>query len=73
MSDMSGEGCDPIGKEWFRVAKEAPRADGEPVKRDQACRRAGVSFLLNVPPDRHGVIPKKSVDALMCPCKNAGV
>ncbi len=73
MSDVPGEGCDPIGKEWFRVAGDALRVDGEPVKHDQACRRAGVSFLLNVPPDRHGVIPKKSVDALMRLRKNAGV
>ncbi len=61
---MPGEVCDPIGKEWFWVPNDPPRSDE--ALRDQYldCRKRGVSLLLDVPPDRHGLMPDEHVQAL---------
>ncbi len=61
---MPGEVCDPIGKEWFWVEGDLPRPDAELAAQFEACRQRGVNFLLDVPPDRRGVIPDYSVAAL---------
>ena len=62
---MPGEVCDPIGKDWFWVAGDRPRPDDVLLKQFNACRAGGVNFLLDVPPDKHGLIPEETVAALM--------
>ncbi len=70
---MPGEVCDPIGKEWFWVEGDMPRADDALLRQYQLCRGRGVNFLLDVPPDKHGLIPDSSVQALNRLRKNAGM
>jgi alpha-L-fucosidase len=62
---IPGEVCDPIGKHWFYVEGDVPRADQELLEQFQACRARGVNFLLDVPPDKHGVIPQATVQSLL--------
>lgn len=62
---LPGEVCDPIGKEWFHVPGDEPRADAELAEQLHACMQREVNFLLDVPPDRRGLIPDSSVKALM--------
>jgi len=68
---MPGEVCDPIGKDWFWVAGDKPRSDEALLKQFHACRTGGANLLLDVPPDRHGVIPEETVAALVRLRKNA--
>jgi len=70
---LPGEVCDPIGKEWFWVKGDAPRPVADLAKQAKDCRARGVNFLLDVPPDTHGVIPEESVKALMQLKKEAGI
>jgi alpha-L-fucosidase len=70
---MPGEVCDPIGKEWFWVAGDAPRSDASLAKQWADCREGGVNFLLDVPPDQHGIIPEESVTTLMRLRKNVAL
>jgi alpha-L-fucosidase len=70
---MPGEVCDPLGKEWFYVPGDQPRPDKEVAEQLQACLKRKVNFLLDVPPDQHGLIPDSSVQALMRLRKNAGL
>jgi alpha-L-fucosidase len=62
---MPGEVCDPIGKEWFFVDGDKPRSDEELLGMYLVCRSRHTNLLLDVPPDKHGLIPKMHVDALM--------
>jgi len=70
---MPGEVCDPIGKDWFWVAGDKPRSDESLANQFHACRTGGVNLLLDVPPDKHGLIPDESVAALMRLRKNANI
>ena len=70
---MPGEVCDPLGKEWFWVDGDRPRDDKSLADQLQACRARGVNMLLDVPPDRRGLIPKESAEALVRLRKNAGI
>ena len=70
---LPGEVCEPIGKEWFHVEGDRPKADGKLAELVQACRGRGTNLLLDVPPDRHGRIPDSSVQALLRLRKNAGI
>ena len=70
---IPGEHCDPIGKEWFHVPGDLPRSDAELAKQFNQCRERGVNFLLNVPPNVHGLIPQAYVDALMRLRQNVGI
>ncbi len=70
---MPGEVCDPIGKEWFWVEGDKPRPDDQLLTQFNVCRSRGVNLLLDVPPDRHGVIPDEHVAVLMRLRKNAGI
>jgi len=70
---MPGEVCDPIGKNWFYVEGDLPRSDKELAEQFEACRARGVNLLLNVPPDKHGLIPDYYVQALQRLRKNAGI
>ena len=70
---MPGEVCDPIGKEWFWVVGDKPRSDEALLDQFNNCRKGNVNFLLDVPPDRHGLIPEETVAALMRLRKNANI
>lgn len=70
---LPGEVCDPIGKNWFFVEGDLPRADKELAEQFEACRAREVNLLLNVPPDKHGLIPDYYVQALRRLRKNAGL
>lgn len=61
---MPGEVSDPIGKEWFWVEGDMPRSDDSLARQFADCKARGVSLLLDVPPDRHGLIPDYSIKAL---------
>jgi alpha-L-fucosidase len=70
---IPGEVCDPIGKDWFWVEGDKPRPDEELLKQLQACRQRGANFLLDVGPDRHGLISDDYAQALVRLAKNAGL
>jgi alpha-L-fucosidase len=70
---IPGELCDPIGKEWFFVEGDNPRSDQALLDQFNACRQRGANFLLNVPPNKHGLIPQEHVEALMRLQKNAKI
>jgi alpha-L-fucosidase len=70
---MPGEVCDPIGKHWFYVPGDMARPDDQLAKQLEACRRGRVNLLLNVPPDKHGLIPDYYVKALMRLRKNVNL
>ncbi len=70
---MPGEHCDPIGKEWFYVSDDLPRPDEDLLNQFKLTRKTGVNFLLNVPPNKSGLISKKYVASLMRLRKNAGL
>jgi alpha-L-fucosidase len=70
---LPGEVCDPIGKQWFWVEGDRPRPAAELAGLLQVCRARGTNLLLDVPPDRHGVIPEASVEALMRLRRHAGL
>jgi len=70
---MPGEVCDPIGKDWFWVDGDVPRPDETLAEQYRACRAHGVNLLLDVPPDRRGIIPDHYVQALNRLRKNAGI
>jgi alpha-L-fucosidase len=67
---IPGEVCDPIGYEWFYKDDDTIRSDKELLGMRLICKTRKVNLLLDVPPDRRGVIPQKSVDGLMRLRKN---
>ena len=46
------------------MAGDKPRADDALAKQFETCRAGGANFLLDVPPDKHGLIPEETVAAL---------
>jgi alpha-L-fucosidase len=62
---LPGEVCDPIGRDWFFVEGDKPRSDEELARQLLESRARGANLLLDVPPDRHGLIPEEHVAALM--------
>jgi alpha-L-fucosidase len=70
---IPGEFCDSIKPSWWWVEGEEPRDDQKVLTQFRACRAAGVNFLLDAPPDNHGVIPQSTVDALVRLRRNAGI
>lgn len=62
---MPGEICDPIGKDWFYVPGDIPRPDAELGQKLTQAKARGVNLLLDVGPDKHGLIPSYHRDALM--------
>ena len=62
---IPAEVCDTIGQEWFWVEGDMPRSDEELLGMYLLTRSRGCNLLLDVPPDRHGLIPQASIDALM--------
>ncbi len=67
------EVCDTIGKEWFWVPNDPPRSDEQLLFTLQACQKRGVNLLLDVPPDKHGLIPDAYIQALLRLRKNANL
>lgn len=68
---MPGEVCDTIGKQWFFEEGDKPRPDEVLRKQFEQCRKRGANFLLNVPPDKHGLIPDDAIAALARLAKSA--
>lgn len=62
---MPGEVCEPIGREWFYTDSDQPRSDAELLGMYLATTSRGANLLLDVGPDRHGLIPQRYTDALM--------
>ncbi len=67
---LPGEVCDPIGKEWFYTDDDRPRSDAELLGMYLTTTSRGANFLLDVGPNRHGLIPERYVAALQRLRKN---
>jgi alpha-L-fucosidase len=67
---LPGEVCDPIGYDWFWVEEDTLRSDMELLGMRLIAKERGTNLLLDVPPDRHGIIPEETVSALMRLRKN---
>ncbi len=67
---LPGEVCDPIGKQWFYVEGDRPRSERELATFLVECRQRGANLLLDVPPNKHGLISDEHRDALMRLRKN---
>jgi alpha-L-fucosidase len=65
--------CDPIGKEWFCVEGDLPKPDDQLLAMLVECRKRGANLLLDVPPDKHGLIPDANRGALMRLRKSASL
>jgi len=61
---VAGECCATLGDTWFYSPQDKPRPDAVLADLYEGCRARGVNLLLNVPPDRHGVIPDMYIQAL---------
>jgi len=61
---MPGEVCDPIGREWFFTEADQPRSDEELLGMFLVSISRGANLLLNVGPDKHGLIPEKYIAPL---------
>jgi alpha-L-fucosidase len=61
---LPGEVCDPIGKEWFFTEEDQPRGDEELLGMYLTSISRGTNLLLDVGPDKHGLIPEKYQGAL---------
>ena len=70
---MPAEVCDPIGKDWFYIARDQPRTNEDLTKEYLTIRKRGASLLLDVPPDKRGLIPDKYVQALLDLKSSAGI
>ena len=68
---MPGEACDTVTKNWFYVEGDHPRSDAELLQVVEGCRRFGVNLVLDVGPDKQGLITGECRDALMRLRKNA--
>jgi len=61
---MAGECCATLGESWFHTPKDAPRPDKALAELCAGCKARGVNLLLNVPPDKHGLIQDSYIQAL---------
>ena len=62
---LPGEFCQPIGKQWFFADGDLSRSVAELLAEYQFCRKNEINYLLDVPPDRFGLLPDDSVKKLM--------
>jgi alpha-L-fucosidase len=67
---MPGEVCETLGKEWFYTATDQARSDEELLGTYLLAKARSSNLLLDVGPDRHGLIPQWSIKALMQLRKN---
>ena len=58
---------------WFYVEGDRPEANDTLLTVLTESRRRGTNLLLDVPPDKHGLIPDGFRDALMRLRKNANL
>lgn len=70
---IPAEICEPIGKNWFFFEGDMPKKDDDLSGLLLTVKERGVNLLLDVPPDKHGLIPDNFVQALMRLRKNAGI
>ena len=70
---LPAEICDPIGRHWYFRADDPPRSDEDLQKQYESAQQIGVNLLLNVPPDKHGVLTDTNVQAVMRLRKNVGI
>ncbi len=56
---IPGEVCEPIGNDWFHTEKDQPRSDAELLGMYLTSVSRGANLLLDVGPDRHGLIPDR--------------
>jgi len=70
---LPGEVCDTLGKNWFWVEGDGPRSDAELQTILLETRKRAANLLLDVPPNKHGLIPDEHRDALMRLRKNANL
>jgi alpha-L-fucosidase len=61
---LPGEVCDPIGRDWFFTPDDRPRSDAELLGMYLLSVSRGANLLLDVGPDRHGLLPAEMVAAL---------
>ncbi len=62
---LPGEFCQPIGKQWFFADGDLSRSADELLEEYRFCRKNEINYLLDVPPDKLGLIPDDSVKKLM--------
>jgi len=64
---IPGEVCEPISNEWFYTENEAsqPRSDEELLGMYLVARARGANFLLNVTPNKEGILPDMYIQSLM--------
>ena len=67
---IPGEHNDTIGREWFWQDDDKPRSDHDLLGMVLMSTARGVNCLLNVPPDKSGVIPDKWIQPLQRLRKN---
>jgi alpha-L-fucosidase len=62
---LPAEVCDPIGRDWFCVEDDRPHSDAELLGMYLVTRSRGANLLLDVGPDKHGLIRAEDHAALM--------
>lgn len=67
---IPGEVCDPIGTDWFYTEHDQPRSDAELLGMYLTTVSRGANLLLDVGPDKHGLIPERYAAALQRLRKN---
>jgi len=67
---LPGEVSDTINPHWFWIEGDKPKSDIELLGQALLCRARGCNHLLDVGPDRHGLIPSDQVGALQRLRKN---
>jgi alpha-L-fucosidase len=65
--------CEPIGKEWFYVEGDRPRSDAELLGIYLITRSRGANLLLDVGPNKDGLIPERYIAPLMRLRKNLDI
>jgi alpha-L-fucosidase len=69
---LPGEVCDPVGREWFFAAADRPRDDRELLGMALVSITRGANLLLDVGPDKHGLITEPFSSALLRLRNNLG-
>jgi alpha-L-fucosidase len=62
---LPGEVSDTVLSTWFWTPEARPKSDGELLGLYALARARGTNLLLDVAPDRHGVLPQEQIDAVL--------
>jgi len=62
---LPAEVCDCVGRHWFYTDGDHPRSETELLGMYLTARGRNTNLLLNVPPDRSGIIPQEFADAVV--------